>query len=47
MSHQHKNETSPIVQTLDSAIHRINNYPADNAIFSYNAYPLESDLSGG
>ena len=37
----------PVVQTLDSPTHRINNYPADNAIVSHNTYPLESDSSGG
>ena len=35
------------VQTLDSAIQRINHYPGDNAIVSCNTYPLDSDLSGG
>ena len=38
---------APVVQTLDSAIHRINHYPADNAIVSCNTYPLDSDLFGG
>ena len=38
---------APVVQMLDSAIHRINHYPADNAIVSRNTYPLDSDLSGG
>ena len=37
----------PVVQKLDSAIHRINLYPVDNAIGSPNTYPLDSDLSGG
>ena len=36
-----------VVQTLDSAIHRINLYPADSVIDFRNTYPLESDLSGG
>ena len=36
-----------VVLTLDSAIHRINHYPADNTIVSRNTYPLDSDLSGG
>ena len=31
----------PVVQTLDSAIHRINLYPVGNT------YRLDSDLSGG
>ena len=37
----------PIVQTLDSAIHRIKIYTADNAIGFPNTYPLDSDLSDG
>ena len=36
-----------VVQTLDSAIHRIKIYPVDNAICFPNTYPLDSDLSGG
>ena len=36
-----------VVQTLDSAIHRINHYPADRVIGFPNTYPLDSDLSGG
>ena len=38
---------APVVQTLDSAIQRINHYPVDNAIVSRNTYPLDSDLFGG
>ena len=38
---------APVVQTLDSAIHRINQYPADSVIDFRNTYPLDSDLSGG
>ena len=34
-----------VVQTMDSAVHRINHYPADNSIGF--VYPLDSDLSGG
>ena len=41
------NEQAPVVQTLDSAIHRINHYPADSVIGFPNTYPLDSDLSGG
>ena len=41
------NLQAPVVQTLDSAIHRINHYPADSAIGFPNTYPLDSDLSGG
>ena len=36
-----------VVQTLDSAIHRIKIYPVDNAIVFPNTYPLDGDLSGG
>ena len=36
-----------VVQKLDSAIHRMNLCPLDNAIGFPNAYPLDSDLSGG
>ena len=38
---------APVVQTLDSAIQRINHYPADSVIDFCNTYPLDSDLSGG
>ena len=38
---------APVVQTLDSAIHRINHYPVDSVIGFPNTYPLDSDLSGG
>ena len=38
---------APVVQTSDSAIHRINLYPVDSAIGFPNTYPLDSDLSGG
>ena len=36
-----------VVQTLDSAIQRINHYPADSLISFPNTYPLGSDLSSG
>ena len=36
-----------VVQTVNSAIHRINHYPVDNTIGFANAYPLDSNLSGG
>ena len=36
-----------VVQTLDSAIHQINHYPAHSVIDLRNTYPLDSDLSGG
>ena len=38
---------APVVQTLDSAIHRINHYPADKYYANQLRYPLDSDLSGG
>ena len=38
---------APVVQKLDSAIHRIKIYPVYNAIGFPNTYPLDSDLSGG
>ena len=41
------NVQAPVVQTLDSTIHRIKVYPMDNAIGFPNTYPLDSDLSGG
>ena len=40
-------DQAPVVQTLDSTIHQIKIYPADNAIGFPNTYPLDSDLSGG
>ena len=36
-----------VVQTLDSAIHRIKIYPMDSTIGFPNTYPMDSDLSGG
>ena len=36
-----------VVKKVDSAIHRINHYPVDNAISFRIIYPLDSDLSGG
>ena len=38
---------APVVQTSDSAIHRINLYPADSVIDFRNTYPLDSDLASG
>ena len=38
---------TPVVQMLDSAIHRINHYPADKYYGNQLRYPLDSDLSGG
>ena len=37
----------PVVQKVNSVIHRINHYPVDNAIGFPNTYPLDSDLPGG
>ena len=36
-----------VVRKMDSAIHRINLYPVDNAIGFSNTCPLYIDLSGG
>ena len=41
------NLLAPVVQTLDSAIHRINHYPLDSEIGFSNTFPLDRDLSGG
>ena len=38
---------APIVQKVDSAIHRINHYPVDGAIGFPDTYPLDSDLFDG
>ena len=38
---------APVVQKVDSTIHRINPYSLDSAISFHNTYPLDSDLSGG
>ena len=38
---------APVVQPLDSAIHRINHYPADKYYGNQLRYPLDRDLSGG
>ena len=37
----------PVVQTLDSAIHRMNHYAAYGLFYFRNTYPLDSDLSVG
>ena len=42
-----RNSQALVVQTSDSAIHRINLYPADSIIDFRNTYPLDSDLSVG
>ena len=38
---------APVVEKMDSAIHRINLYPVDRAIGFPNTYPLDRDLSDG
>ena len=38
---------APVVQTMDSAIHRINHYPADKHKQNQLSYPKNSDLSSG
>ena len=35
---------APVVQSVDSAIHRTNRYPGDNAIGFPNTYPLDSAI---
>ena len=37
----------PVVQKMDSAIHRVDHYPLDGAIGCPNTYPLDRDLYGG
>ena len=44
---RNRNFQVPVVQKLDSAIHRINLCSVDSAIGFPNTYPLDSDLSGG
>ena len=41
------NHLTPVVQTLDSVIHRINHFLADKYYGNQLRYPLDSDLSGG
>ena len=36
----------PVVQGVDNAIHRIDDYPVDNIVCFVSTYPLDSDLSG-
>ena len=38
---------APVVQTIDSAVHRINYYPADKHSQNQLSYPVDSDLSRG
>ena len=37
----------PVVEKLDSAIHRINRYPEDKYYDNQLRYPLDSNLSSG
>ena len=37
---------APVVQKLDSAIHRINHYPVDKCQGNQLRYPVDRDLSG-
>ena len=37
----------PVVQMLDSAIHRINHYSVDKYYRNQLRYPLDGELSGG
>ena len=37
---------APVVEALDSAIHRVRIYPLDSAIGFSHTYPMNSDLSG-
>ena len=42
------NPLGPIVPKVDNAFHWVNHYELDNEIgFTYNIYPLDSELSGG
>ena len=38
---------APVVQTMDSAIRRINHYPLENSIGFASIYLLDNDLSTG
>ena len=40
-------DLGPVVQRVDNAIQRINQYAADNCYENVLRYPLESDLSSG
>ena len=41
------NHQAPVVRKLDSAIHRINRYPAVKYYDNQLRYPVDSDLSSG
>ena len=38
------NILAPVVQKVDSAIHQINHYPANNTLNFVNTYPLDSAI---
>ena len=40
-------DLAPVVQTMDSAVHRINYYVEDKHKQNQLSYPVDSDLSGG
>ena len=40
-------DLAPVVQKLDSAIHKLNHYPVDKYYKNQLRYPLDSDLSDG
>ena len=42
-----ENTLAPVVQRLDSAIHRINHYPVDKYWGDQLRYPVDRDLSDG
>ena len=42
-----QSKLAPVVQTLDSTIHRINHYPVDSLIGFPTTYAMDSDLSVG
>ena len=44
---QKLDNTAPVVQKVDNAIHQINHYPLDGGIGFPNTYPWDSDLSVG
>ena len=46
--HNHRAQAlAPVVQTMDSAIHRINHYRPNKHKQNHLSYPVNSDLSGG
>ena len=47
LNYCHIKGLAPVVQTMDSAIRRINHYPLGNSIAFASASPVDSDLSGG